>query len=210
MVMEHVQYFTKADLAKFTNDKSGRFKLPAKGARQAPGEQRYWARSHSIYHEYLSRTHPSSSLAVTYNTFLRAKLEEQPIDEWQEVRLYDYLKRNMAEAATISLAGKRLLEMNPDFIDALWAFDEIILQLVWGLPAWMNSKAVRVRERYNKMGQKFLEDAFQAFSSTSGDTDVDWEPIFGSRFSREQAKWARDSGLSLQARAGLYVFNIFG
>jgi len=102
-----------------------------------------------------------------------------------------------------------VFEINPNFIKVLWDFDEIILQLVWGLPQWMNPKAVKRREQFNLLGRKFLENAFNDFDWNGPDADADWEPIFGSRLSREHAKWAKESGISLRGRAGLYMFNIF-
>jgi len=101
MVLEHVQWFTKEDLAKFDNDKTGRLKVPKPGTENIPTEKRYWANNHDIFHEHLLRTKPTAVLADTFNSFIGAKLEEQPLDKWVTVRIYDYLKRDMAEAASM-------------------------------------------------------------------------------------------------------------
>lgn len=210
LIMETLHWMTKDDLARFVQDKSGRLKTPAPGTEGTPDEKRYWARNHEIYHKYMLHTRSTAKLAESYYALFSAELDQQPAGEWVTVRLYDYLKRNMCKAGTFSLCGKRLLDVNPDFIDAFWAFDEVSLQLVWGLPKWMNPGPARIRERLNLMCQRFLEEAFRDFDWNGPDADADWEPIFGSRFSREHAKWAKECGFSLRSRAGFYVTDVFG
>jgi hypothetical protein len=209
-VMKYGQWFTDEDLAKFANDKSGRLKMPARGSAQVPEGERYWAMNHQVYHEYMLQKEPCAKIAESFYEQFHAQLEEEPLGEWVTIRLCEYLKQHMAKAAAIALAGTKLFEVYPDFLDGLWALDEVALQLVWGLPRWLNPKPARVREWFNVMGQQYLESAFSSFDWDSTDADADWEPIFGSRFSREHARWAKDIGLSLRTRGGLFAFNVFG
>lgn len=209
-IKKYGQWFTNEDLAKFANDTSGRQKIPARGTTPVSENERYWASHSKLYHEYLLQKEPCAKMLDNFYYQFQAKLEEQPLGEWVTVRLYEFLRYQMAEAATVALAGKKLFEVNPNFLDGLWDLDEIALRLVWGLPNWLDPKPARVREEFNIMGQKYLESAFASFDWNSPAADADWEPIFGSRLNREHERWTKEVGLSLQSRGGMFVFNIFG
>lgn len=209
-VMKYGEWFTDDDLAKFGNDTSGRLKTPARGAKPVTNGERYWAKTHQIYHDFLLQKEPSAKMAASFYEQFQAKLDEQPLGEWATVRLYQYLKRHLAEAAAVSMAGTKLFEVNPDFLDGLWALDEVVLRLVWGLPRWLDPEPVKIRKRFNIMSQKYIESAFASFDWSSPDADADWEPIFGSRLNREHNRWTKEAGLSLQTRAGIFMFNMFG
>ncbi|KAJ2903942.1 25-hydroxycholesterol 7-alpha-hydroxylase [Zalerion maritima] len=73
---------------------------------------------------------------------------EYPTGEWLTVRVMEVLRKDMAEAAIVSLAGPRILELNPDLLEILWEFDEIAASLVWGLPRWLSRKAWNRRDRF--------------------------------------------------------------
>lgn len=116
----------------------------------------------------------------------------------------------MAESAMISLCGRRIMEVNPGFITAMWEFDNIVLQLLWGLSKWLNPRPTKVRQHWNDMGAKFFNIAFEEFDWNGPDADTDWEPVFGSRFARQFAKWGKESGFKLQTRSGQHLANIIG
>ncbi|KAK1966434.1 cytochrome P450 [Colletotrichum sublineola] len=210
MVNGQVQGMTKDDVAKLQNDKSGRLKTPAPGTEAVPEHQRYWAGLHHVFHEHLFRPEATARLAQSFITFFGEKLEQQPLERWETTLLFKYLKKDMAEAATISLAGRKLIEDHPEFVDTLWEFDTIAMQLLYGLPSWYNPEPKRIQQKALSMMKDFVTNAWLTFDWDGPDADADWEPIFGSRYQREHSKYWKERGFSMQTRAGMHIGNISG
>ena len=210
MVSENIWAMKKSDLALLINDRSGTGKKAAPGTEGTPSEQRIWATVHHNLDQYLARPEATLSLGDLYHKFFSAKLEQQPSNEWVEVRLFDFLRASMAESATKALGGELLFEVNPDMVDGLWALDEVAFRLLYALPAWLNPKPLQARARMQAMMTAYLEEAFKRFDWNSPDADSDWEPIFGSRLMRVSAKYFRDQGFTLEGRGGLFFSSIFG
>ena len=211
LVMDNMMAFPKADIAKFANDKSGRLPLAAGGAPDQA--QRYWASQHRIMHDFLARADPATKLAASYEREFSARLEAQlPLGVWKPLRVLDFLRDHMAEAAIISLVGTRIFELSPDLLEALWEFDEIAANIAWGPPKWANRRAWNRRDRLHKVCARYLESAWANFDWNGPDADADWEPHFGARFSRELAKWMKEEGnFSDQASAGTIAITcLFG
>ncbi|GKT46130.1 cholesterol 7-alpha-monooxygenase [Colletotrichum spaethianum] len=187
MVVKNLQGSSKEDVEKLLKDKSSRNKTPAPGWENMPQEQRYWYQLHHLTVDNLSRTESTSHLANMFTKFFGDSLEKQPLGEWATVRLFDFLRKDMAESALKSLCGTRILELVPDYIDQFWRFDSIGVQAVYGLPKWINPKPVEERDKLNRMTQKFMKDAFSTFDWEGHDVDSHWEPTFGSRYFRINA-----------------------
>lgn len=203
LVMETLWGATKEDLAKFVNDKSGRLKTPAPGTEKTPDDRRYWAGFHHVMHEYLARTQEANTLARSFQRLFGDQLEKYPIGEWATVHVFKFLRKEMAEAAIVSLAGPRILRLNPNFLKEFWDFDEVAASLAWGLPKWMNRAALNKRDRVRAACARYLEAAWAGFDWSGPDADSDWEENFGSRFMRELARWMKESGLSLETSSGI-------
>ncbi|EXF77052.1 hypothetical protein CFIO01_01699 [Colletotrichum fioriniae PJ7] len=205
MVNGRVQGMTDEDVAVMYNDRSGRLKTPAAGTESMPENQRFWVGLHHVFNEHLFRAEATARLAESFITFFGEKLDQQPRDEWQTLQLFKYLKKDMAEAATISLAGRKLIEDHPEFVDIFWEFDTIAMQLMYGLPTWINPRPKQIQRKTLAMMSDFLTDAWAKFDWNGPDADADWEPIFGSRLQREHSKFWQQKGFSLQSRAGMYI-----
>ncbi|KAH0433866.1 hypothetical protein CcaCcLH18_05618 [Colletotrichum camelliae] len=136
-------------------------------------------------------------------------LEEQPLGEWATVRVFEYLRKDMAESAVKSLAGTRLLEINPGFIDQFWKFDGDSHQVLNGLPQWINPKPARERDKLLAMTERFLKQEFDKFDWNGLDTDTYWEPTFGCGYSRDLQKWTYDQNMTMRTRAGFLAMSIF-
>ncbi|KAH8889265.1 cytochrome P450 [Thozetella sp. PMI_491] len=203
LIMQTLWGSTKEDLAKFANDKSGRLKAPAHGTEGIPDEARYWASFHNLFHNYLVRTEEANKLAARYQELFNERLEAFPLGEWTEVRLFQFVRRDMATASIVSLNGPLILEQTPDFLDILWDFDAVALSLAWGLPRFLNRSAFNKRERYRAACGRFLDAAWAAYDPNSPDAEADWEPCFGSRFMRELAKWMKACEFSPDTCCGL-------
>lgn len=222
IVMEGLMAATKNDLAKFVNDKSGRLKTnttnPANtqtGDESAGKAQadRYWYRWHRILHDHLVQTQATNLLAASYQKRFSEFLDGNarfPVGEWTAMRLLEFTKKDVAEAAIYSLFGPRILELNPDLLQLMWDFDEVAGSLAWGLPQWMNRKAYRRRSRFHATSARFLDSAWASFDWSGPDSDADWEPHFGSRMIREVAKFLAETGFSPGFCAGFVATLVYG
>ncbi|RYP48689.1 hypothetical protein DL768_005469 [Monosporascus sp. mg162] len=201
---------TKDEIGKFANDKSGRLKTPAPGTEGVSESQRYWLGHDHLYAEFLTHRKYSDSLAASFYRLFSQRLDVQPANQWATVTLFDLLKTTMAEAAVVSLFGSKIIELNPGFIEAYWEFDHIAGTLVWGLPKWMRPGPVRKHKRLHRMTRKHIDSAWENFNWAGPEAESDWDPHFGSRLSRETAKWLRERGFSNQAAAGHTLASLFG
>jgi len=111
----------------------------------------------------------------------------------------------MARCAITSFYGSYILEQFPDLIDAMWKFDSNISALVFGVPRFLYSKPYAARDGFHEIGEKFLNTAWSKFDWNSRDMNADWEPIFGTRFSRMHSKFFKDKGFSMRSRSGLFL-----
>lgn len=201
---------TKEEIKMFEDDKSGRKKTPLSGTESTPPKYRYWYNHHKLYADYLSSPKYTEALAGKfYETFSR-RLIKQPLNEWKSVRLFQFLKRDMASSAIESLFGSDILDLNPDLIRCYWEFDEVASVLLWGLPKFVRPGPWRIRQRLHDMALRHLESAWKNFNWSDPEADSDWEPHFGSRFSRETAKWFRESGFSDRTASGHTTAILFG
>ncbi|CCF45829.1 hypothetical protein CH063_03708 [Colletotrichum higginsianum] len=210
MVNDRVQDMTKEDVPKLQNDRSGRLRIPAPGTEAVPEHERYWVGLHHLFHQHLFQAEATARLAKSFITFFGGKLDQQPLGAWETVQVFKYLKKDMAEAATVSLAGRKLIEDHPEFVDILWEFDTIAMQLMYGLPSWYNPRPKQIQQKALAMMKEFLTNAWSKFDWNGPDADADWEPIFGSRLQREHTKYWKEKGFSMQTRAGMYIGSISG
>lgn len=208
--MEKHWGMTKDEIHKFASDKSGRSKAPAPGAEDVRDDQRYWLGHDRVYAEYLTNHRYSDDLALSFQKLFSQALEKEVSTTWTTVGLLELLKNTMAESAIISLFGSQILDLNPGFLKCYWEFDDIAGTLVWGLPDFMQRSSVKVRNRLHEMTKKHIDSAWTHFDWNGPDADSSWEPHFGSRLSRETAKWLRHGGFSDQAAAGHTLASLFG
>ncbi|KAI8151552.1 Cholesterol 7-alpha-monooxygenase [Colletotrichum sp. SAR 10_70] len=205
MVTEKVHGVDQQDAKRWASDKTGRLKIPAPGTEDTPEDQRIWSGMHHIFTEHLSRAEPTAKLAQNFTAFFGAKLEKQPLNEWKEVCLFQFLKKDMAEAAIMTLAGRRLIDKYPEFVDAMWEYDKVAMKLMYGLPTWMNPGPRKAQKKALDMMETFLQDAWDTFDWDGMEAEADWEPTFGSRLQREHAKFWKDKKFSMRSRAAQHL-----
>ncbi|KAK3302662.1 cytochrome P450 [Chaetomium strumarium] len=201
---------TQAEMARFRKDKSGRHKKPLPGTEQTPDDQRYWRNHNLLYANFLSEASHSDALAAQFTTRFAERLDGQPVGVWTTVRLLDFLKAHMAECAIATLFGTRLLELNPELVKRYWEYDAVAGRLILGFPHWMQPRAVRVKARLHAMVLRHIDAAWDSFDWAGPDADAAWEPHFGSRLSRESARWLREQGFSDHVAAGHTLATLFG
>lgn len=213
-MLEHAGGYAPADLAKFHGDKSGGANLPHGGSGVPPPapEHRIWYRQHRMHNECLVNAHAVNALAASFQTFFRERLVAYPVGQWGEIMVTDFLKQNMTTAATISVLGSRVLEINPGFVDAFWQCEKHVEGLAFGLSPWLDRQAVPARDRFRAMCLKWYEAADQEFDldAVEPSQEPDWEPVFGSIVSRGLARWTKSFNFSPESTQGVYTLFLFG
>ncbi|KAI0451598.1 cytochrome P450 [Xylaria acuta] len=203
-IIEHAAGYSLSDVAKFSRDVSG----CASTALTSDG--RIWYAMHRMYDESLVSSSSVNMLSESFQVFFAQQLSMR--NGVEEIRLLDFLKKNMATAATRAMFGDRILDVNPGFVDAFWEWDQYAETLAFGLPSWLNRKALTARNRVRAMCLKWYEIAIQEFDLTGvGSLEgVHWEPVFGSRMSTGLAQWGKSFGFSPDSMGASYSLAVFG
>ncbi|KAI1342868.1 cytochrome P450 [Xylariaceae sp. FL0016] len=198
----------KDEVARFERDLSGRAKVPNPGTENTPLDKRLWHASHHIYTEHLARSHSTQRLSDIYYGKLMKKLDEQPCGEWTTVRVFDFCRNQMGQAATEALFGPRIFEINPDIMKAFWEFEAGAASLFLGVPKWWNPKPYEARERFYAMVARYLDSAFDKFDWSRRD-EIDWDDHFGAAVLRETAMWLKESGFADRTNAAMVAQVVF-
>ncbi|KAK6197112.1 hypothetical protein LQW54_010907 [Pestalotiopsis sp. IQ-011] len=210
-VLEHSGGYAHKDLAKFAADQSGGAHVPRKGSGDVP-EKRIWHAKHRLHDDTLVGSRSVSALSAVFQRFFGEQLAKYPVGEWVDVKIMEFMRQNMSAAATRSLLGTRILEINPGFIDAFWKFEKHVEPLAFGLPHWLNRSAVQARDAFRAMCLKWYETADHEFNwdkSDLGEED-EWEPVFGSRISRSLSQWVKSFDFGPESISGMYALFVFG
>jgi hypothetical protein len=202
MALQQLSGTTQEDVAKFKNDKSGTSHVPSINM---PEEERMWAPFHRIFMDNISNSKAVGVMTAKFCEFFSEALSQQLQGKWQTIRVYQFLEQQMARCAITSFYGSYILEQFPDLIDAMWKFDSNISALVFGVPRFLYSKPYAARDGFHEIGDKFLNAAWSKFDWNSRDMNADWEPIFGTRFSRMHSKFFKDKEFSMRSRSGLFL-----
>jgi len=212
MVYENIWAATKDDLAKWRNDKSGRSKIPTPEKHPRPENKRYWAGMHHLVATYLTRTSEAAILGQLFQKSFAQRIEQFPIGQATTLSVYKWLLKDMAMAAVKTVNGQRILDETPNLLDLLWDFDVIVTDLLWGLPRFLNRESWRKRERFHDAVSRYMEGAIRDFDWAGvRAANPDWEPVFGSRFTREYVEWCLACEFSLQTITGsLATLTIYG
>ncbi|KAK3685170.1 cytochrome P450 [Podospora appendiculata] len=185
--------------------------VPAPGTEHTPDDQRYWHGHDRLYVDYLTNRKYSDALAETFYRLFSERLDRQPVAEWTTVNLFQFLKATMAESAVISLFGSQIVDLNPGIIEAYWDFDAIAGPLAWGLPQLSAAPvALAIEARLHEMTRRHIDSAWEHFDWDGPDAEATWDPHWGSRLSRESARWLRQGGFSNHAAAGHTLATLFG
>ena len=72
-----------------------------------------------------------SILRVTL--LLGEKMKAFVVGEWTTVHILTFMQGPVTEAAIATLTGTRILEREPDFVQAMWAYDSVIIDLLYAI-----------------------------------------------------------------------------
>lgn len=201
---------TSAELSTFKEDRSGRLPKPSPGSEQLVEDKRYWYNHNRLYTNFLSDKSHSNALAAEFSQRFSQRLDELVGEGWTTVPLLDTLRLHMSESAAATLFGTKLFDLNPGFTKCYWEYDEVAGRLIGGPPAFFQPRAARVKNRLHAMVRRHIDAAWASFDWSGPDGDSLWEPHFGSRLSRESARWLREQGFSDHAAAGHTLATLFG
>ncbi|KAK7998542.1 cytochrome P450 [Apiospora marii] len=187
--------FPKAlpEVRRWEADRSGVTKTPIPGAEGVLPRQRLWYNYEHIYAEYLGKPQYMKPLIKMYCRNLDELFERYSAGEWSTVSIQKLCRYEVTRALITTLFGPRLIELNPDFVDRLWAFDEQVFQLVMGLPKWLNSKPAKAHDAFVGSMERWLDAASDGFDWEAPEADADWEPHFGGRAVREMYRWMKET-----------------
>lgn len=203
-VLPYLDSVTAKDLKLFTDDHSGRGHVASDAT---PEDERMWAPNHRVMVEHLSSTTGTETLMARFCELLSEKFEMRERGKWETLQLWQFVKTELVESAIVALAGKKLLEVNPGFVDVMWEYDGVVYPLMFGTPKLLYPKAYRIRDRYHDMGKRWLEYAFEHYDDA--DDDLEWEETFGTRFVRTHARFLKGKGLDQRSRSGMALGSIW-
>jgi hypothetical protein len=192
------------DVEVFKRDKTGRGKISL--VKDFPEQDRVWHHSHQITMEGLASAAGAEAIGSKFSQLLMDVIEKRPKGQWETVQLWHhFIQKELVGAAITSIAGTKVLELNPGFVDALWQFDRIIFPLLFNVPKWMYRKAYTARESYHEMGEKWLKYAFGNIDPEKlEENGIDWEELLGSGYMRKLTNYClRVRGFEWRSVAGM-------
>ena len=197
-VLPQLDGVTKKDVQAYKNDRSGRGQKPLDNT---PEQDRIWAPSQKIITDHLSSSAATATMMEKFSELMTDVFQKRPQGEWETLSLWQFVRTELVEAAIVALAGTKLMELNPGFVEALWAYDDSIYPLLFGVPQFLYKKGYEKRDRFHEMGERWQEYAFANYDFDGPDDD--WEEIFGTRFVRLHAKLLKEKGFDRRSRSGM-------
>ncbi|KAL2060528.1 hypothetical protein VTL71DRAFT_9169 [Oculimacula yallundae] len=138
----------------------------------------------------LSGTH-LEGLAARFQDHLGEKIENSIsggniATKWKTFPdLSKFVESQIFEAAVQAMFGTHMLDLNPTLAEDFLSFNSSIGTLFMGLPWFMNPSACKARERMVENIKRWLKFTSENCPIESLE-DVDWEPFYGSKFTRER------------------------
>ncbi|RYP42014.1 hypothetical protein DL768_010407 [Monosporascus sp. mg162] len=170
-----------------------------------------------LHQEFMLRQSGVNELTRAFIKFLQEQIDpktgKMPDEVCEETELYAWLRPMMFRASVTAFMGRYILDVYQDLDVDFAHFDQGILDLVFGV-----SKIFRPR---SYAAQAKILDGFNRWiqtvdAKTGGrvpdphDPEDEWEPFWGSRFSRaRQALWI-EREMSQSGRASIELGLIFG
>lgn len=172
----------------YNADDGGHHPNPRPGSTVKP-EDRIMYKIHNLVNTNLTGE-SLIGISSRFQRFLAKQLTEtdEVGDEWTDIPdLYAFMKDHVMKAATISMFGTYILSLNPTFMEDFWAWNPDMGTLFMGIPRWLIPGAYRNRAKVLNNIKRWHKYAHEHFDCTKvGPEDVDWEPYFGSKFSRKR------------------------
>jgi hypothetical protein len=204
IAMEHAFGMPRKAAAFYGADDSGLLPSPALNAKTTRPEDRIFYIIHKMVNTHLSG--PSLTPITARFQENLAKKVSQPSDigyDWVKIpNLYSFLQGQVLEAAVRSIMGDYILSLNPTFIADFWAYDRGMRKLFLRTPRWWDPAIYRARDKMLENVMRWHKYAHEHCDVWNVPEDVEWEPYFGSKFSRvRQTTFLKMKALDDTARA---------
>ena len=166
--------------------------------------------------EYLLRNEKVKELTSSFMQQLKQELRQDDLfsdgnEPKVEVNIVGWLRDHMFKASTHALYGSRLLEIYPQLVKDIWAVDEAMVPLLSGLPTFMMPRHYAARDRGIAGMLRWHQAAWkEAEGKPVEPNDMDWEPIYGSRFNRARQRFYMHRGITMQTKAAADLGILFG
>lgn len=191
------------EIQRFANDKTGHREAPLPGFENTPADQRLWYPKYHVLHDFLNRgSHINPIVQEFMRQFYQMIETSFPVGEWTTRSVHELTRRDFTRCAITTLFGPNILALNPDFLDVFWDFDSYVALLGFGCPQWLYAKPYQASDRYLDRIAKYVEAGLKNFDWDGPGVEAQWEPHFGTRITRELAKWLTDSGFRRKSVAG--------
>lgn len=120
--------------------------------------------------------------------------------------LYDFVKVNMFHSSVAAMFGKGLFQVDPDFCDHFWRFEEGMPELAKGLPRLIYPKQYKARdvclETLRRWQSKLDEQRTRNLETLCEQSTEDYDDFFGSAIvKRRHSAFAKMEVMGLDARA---------
>jgi len=204
MAMKQLDAVSAKDIKKYEEDTSSRYQVGGPGVSE---KAQVWAPIHRLFTDHLASKTGVETLQGKFCEMFSETLHRQPKGEWKEVRLYQFLQAEMARCAIIAIAGTEILDLNPGFVEAMWRFDENVYPMALSVPRLFYGKPYKARDKFHDMGEKWLAIVSEKYDWSG--PDVDWEPLFGTRYLRSHAKLLMDRDFDLRSKVGLLLGGVW-
>lgn len=175
-------------LATYRADNSGAFPQPFVGSNVSERN-----RMDHFTHQGFKKAFTGPALVPTARRFMKdlvRRFESLALsNEWTEMPdLLDFFRNVHGAALLQAVFGPSLLEINPNFIEETWKFDDSIPWLARMIPSFINPEPDRVRQRVRDQLKKWYKYAREHFTKDCIDEDGDGDPYWGSELIRYQQK----------------------
>ncbi|KAL4821207.1 cytochrome P450 [Aspergillus spinulosporus] len=173
----------------YAADDSGPFRKPHSKSQVMPHN-----RVDFLTHDSLLRGLLGPGLAPSFERFqtiLGRAVERLPIqDEWAEMPdMLQFFRDHVGRAVLVCLFGPALLEINPTFMENIWAFDAATPYLAKRVPRLFYPKGYRVRDTLLQQIQCWYQHARSHFDASQLDANGDGDPFWGSAMVRERQEF---------------------
>lgn len=211
-VLDHLLGASKRIISFYKADNSGLAAKAHARSKVKPEDRVFYFQIHTA-HKYLTGQH-LYALNERFMATLDRDLDAMDVGhEWVEYGdLYKFLQVTITHSSIETVYGKKLLELNPTFVEDFWEFEANAPSFLHAMPRWLIPRAYRVREKLIRAFMKSHAHANIHFDcSRIGLDEPEWEPNFGSRLIRaRQYHMLKMQPMDARARASEDLGLMFG
>ncbi|KAF5681670.1 cytochrome P450 monooxygenase 7B1 [Fusarium circinatum] len=202
-VAQKVKRLPAKDAALVAKDISGSSRLPLTETRE---EDRIWRKFHEIYESHLIGANAVSALTELFIDTMIDELSTVATQGPIEIGIDEFMKHHMFRASTIALAGRKVFDIDPNFADVFWDYDEDFMSLLYGIPKFLCRKGSNARDKCLETVKGYLDQGWKNLDwRACHEQNPDWEPNFGSKLVREREVAMEKYGIGLDGRASFQM-----